>query len=90
MDQKLRKVIYMSLAGTLLGVLLFVFGITISHNTLLVDCVYYILGVALMFISFLSLKNNYKTFKKPLLIYIMLIDLFFIILATIYMVINHF
>ena len=37
MDQKLRKVIYMSLAGTLLGVLLFVFGITISHNTLLVD-----------------------------------------------------
>ncbi len=90
MDQKLRKVIYMSLAGTLLGVLLFVFGITISHNTLLVDCVYYILGVALMFISFLSLKNNYKTFKKPLLIYIMLIDLFFIVLATIYMIINHF
>lgn len=90
MDSHLKKVIYMSLAGTLLGVLMFMFGIYISKNLLLVDAIYYIICLALLLISFLMVKNNYSRFKKPLLIYIMGIDVFFIGLTSVYMFINHF
>lgn len=90
MDAHLKKVIYMSLAGTLLGVILFMFGIYISQNLLVVDAIYYVICLALLVISFLMVKNNYGRFKKPLLIYIMGIDIFFIGLTTVYMVVNHF
>lgn len=89
MDTKLRKVIYMSLAGILLAILLFMFGITISHNSLFVDGVYYVLALALLVISFLMLKNNRKIYKKALLAYLMGIDIFFIGLTSLYMIINH-
>ncbi len=90
MDHKLRKVVYMSLAGLLLAVLLFMFGITISHNSLFVDGVYYILTLALLIITLIMLKNNRKLYKKALLSYLMGIDVFFIVLTTLYMGINHF
>ncbi|MDD6422616.1 MAG: hypothetical protein PUF83_06085 [Intestinibaculum porci] len=90
MDHKLRKVVYMSLAGLLLAVLLFMFGITISHNSLFVDGVYYILTLALLIITLIMLKNNRKVYKKALLSYLMGIDVFFIVLTTLYMGINHF
>ncbi len=90
MDHKLRKVVYMSLAGLLLAVLLFMFGITISHNSLFVDGVYYILTLALLIITLIMLKNNRKVYKKALLSYLMGIDIFFIVLTTLYMGINHF
>ncbi len=90
MDHKLRKVVYMSLAGLLLAVLLFMFGITISHNSLFVDGVYYVLTLALLIITLIMLKNNRKVYKKALLSYLMGIDLFFIVLTTLYMGINHF
>ena len=80
MDHKLRKVVYMSLAGLLLAVLLFMFGITISHNSLFVDGVYYILTLALLIITLIMLKNNRKLYKKALLSYLMGIDVFFIVL----------
>jgi hydrogenase-4 membrane subunit HyfE len=90
MDHKLRKVVYMSLAGLLLAVLLFMFGITISHNSLFVDGVYYVLTLALLIITLIMLKNNRKVYKKALLSYLMGIDIFFIVLTTLYMGINHF
>ena len=90
MDHKLRKVVYMSLAGLLLAVLLFMFGITISHNSLFVDGVYYVLTLALLIITLIMLKNNRKVYKKALLSYLMGIDLLFIVLTTLYMGINHF
>lgn len=90
MDHKLRKVVYMSLAGLLLAVLLFMFGITISHNSLFVDGVYYVLTLALLIITLIMLKNNRKMYKKALLSYLMGIDVFFIVLTTLYMGINHF
>lgn len=90
MDKKLKKVIYMSLAGTLLGVLLFMFGIYISKNIFIIDLIYYIMCAALLLISFLMVKNNYKNYRRALLIYIMGIDIFFIGLTTVYMFINHF
>ena len=90
MDHKLRKVVYMSLAGLLLAVLLFMFGITISHNSLFVDGVYYVLTLALLIITLIMLKNNWKVYKKALLSYLMGIDVFFIVLTTLYMCINHF
>ncbi len=90
MDHKLRKVVYMSLAGLLLAVLLFMFGITISHNSLFVDGVYYVLTLALLIITLIMLKNNRKLYKKALLSYLMGIDVFFIVLTTLYMGINHF
>lgn len=90
MDHKLRKVVYMSLAGLLLAVLLFMFGITISHNSLFVDGVYYVLTLALLIITLIMLKNNRKVYKKALLSYLMGIDVFFIVLTTLYMGINHF
>ena len=90
MDHKLRKVVYMSLAGLLLAVLLFMFGITISHNSLFVDGVYYVLTSALLIITLIMLKNNRKVYKKALLSYLMGIDVFFIVLTTLYMGINHF
>lgn len=41
MEDKTKRVLYISLAGLLLGLLLFMFGITISKGSLFVDLLLY-------------------------------------------------
>lgn len=86
----MRKVVVLSLASTLLAILFFIFGRTISKGNILLDLVYYILSIVLMLISVLALYNNNKIQSHKIFRYLMLVNVLFMALLTFYMVNNHF
>lgn len=88
MEDKTKRVLYISLAGLLLGLLLFMFGITISKGSLFVDLCYYIMTTGLLACSFLALYNN-REGNRSLFKYLMIISVFFEILITYFMISNH-
>lgn len=89
-EHKIRKVVVLSLASTLLAILFFIFGRTISKGNILLDLVYYILSIVLMLISVLALYNNNKIQSHKIFRYLMLVNVLFMALLTFYMVNNHF
>lgn len=88
-EHKIRKVVILSLASTLLALLFFIFGRTLSKGNILLDFVYYILSIAMLLISVLALYNNNKIQKNRLFQYLILVDVLFMALLTLYMAINH-
>ena len=74
-EHKMRKVVVLSLASTLLAILFFIFGRTISKGKL---------------ISVLALYNNNKIQSHKIFRYLMLVNVLFMALLTFYMVNNHF
>lgn len=88
-EHKIRKVVILSLASTLLALLFFIFGRTLSKGNILLDFVYYILSIAMLLISVLALYNNNKTQKNRLFQYLILVNVLFMALLTLYMAINH-
>ena len=90
MDEHIiRKVVILSLASTLLALLFFIFGRTLSKGNILLDLVYYILSIAMLLISVLALYNNNKIQKNRLFQYLILVNVLFMALLTLYMAINH-
>ncbi|MDY5278624.1 hypothetical protein FYJ79_02420 [Sharpea azabuensis] len=88
-EHKIRKVVILSLASTLLALLFFIFGRTLSKGNILLDLVYYILSIAMLLISVLALYNNNKIQKNRLFQYLILVNVLFMALLTLYMAINH-
>ncbi|MDD6711945.1 MAG: hypothetical protein ACI4WQ_06020 [Sharpea porci] len=88
-EHKIRKVVILSLASTLLALLFFIFGRTLSKGNILLDFVYYILSIAMLLISVLALYNNNKIQKNRLFQYLILVNVLFMALLTLYMAINH-
>ena len=88
-EHKIRKVVILSLASTLLALLFFMFGRTLSKGNILLDLVYYILSIAMLLISVLALYNNNKIQKNRLFQYLILVNVLFMALLTLYMAINH-
>lgn len=88
-EHKIRKVVILSLASTLLALLFFIFGRTLSKGNILLDFVYYILSIAMLLISVLALYNNNKIQKNRLFQYLILVNVLFMVLLTLYMAINH-
>ena len=76
-ENQIRKVIIMSLAGLLIGSLLFIFVI-----------VNYVFAMALYLSSFLAVYNHYKKQKQIIFLYIMVLSFVFIIIITIAMITN--
>ena len=83
MDQnnKTRRVIIISLAGLLIGTLLFIFGLSIEDSIwqLIAN---YIIGMVLYICSFLAVYNNNKTDKQAIYKYIMALVVVMVILIT--------
>lgn len=72
MDEKARNVIIMSLAGMLIGSLLFIFGISITYS--IIPLIIYFLIAELLYISaFLATYNNYKKKRTHIYMYLMVI-----------------
>lgn len=88
-EHKIRKVVILSLASTLLALLFFILGRTLSKGNILLDLVYYILSIAMLLISVLALYNNNKIQKNRLFQYLILVNVLFMALLTLYMAINH-
>ena len=81
-ENQTRKVIIMSLAGLLIGSLLFIFGISMQESNLPL-IVNYIIAILLYLSSFLAVYNHYKKQKEAIFIYIMFLSLLFIIIVSI-------
>lgn len=90
MDQQLKRRLIVTLGGLLMSTLLFMFGITISHNNIIVDSIYYGISLLLLITTLLSCIKTYKQYKKILFILLIIVDIAFILLTSIYMINNHF
>ncbi|KXU41875.1 MAG: hypothetical protein UFX20_12750 [Longibaculum muris] len=81
-NQKTRKVIIMSLAGLLIGSLLFIFGISLQGNLwpLITN---YLIAMAMYVCSFLAVYNNNRQDPQPIYKYIMVLSVFIGLIVTI-------
>lgn len=84
--EKYRKLVSLSLAGLLIGSLLFIFGISVQ-TTFVPLLIHYIIAIVLYISSFLALYNNYKTYPAYVFKYIMILAIFLTIFIT-YALIN--
>ena len=69
-----RKVIIVSLAASLMAVILYIFGMTLAKGNMLIEVIYLLMASVLVVPAIISLFNNYKKFKKALYIYLMIIN----------------
>ena len=69
-----RKVIIVSLAASLMAAILYIFGMTLAKGNMLIEVIYLLMSSLLVVSAIISLFNNYKTYKKALYIYLMIIN----------------
>ena len=69
-----RKVIIVSLAASLMAVILYIFGMTLAKGNMLIEVIYLLMSSLLVVSAIISLFNNYKKYKKALYIYLMIIN----------------
>lgn len=81
-EHSIRKVILLSLAGLLIGSLLFIFGVSLSSYfaPMLVN---YFIALFLYISSFLAVMNANKKEKHKIYKFIMFLNIFFILLITV-------
>ena len=68
--EKQRKIIIVSLAASLMAVILYVFGITLAKGNIIIEALYLVMASLLVVSAVISLFNNYKKYKKALFIYL--------------------
>ena len=69
-----RKVIIVSLAASLMAVILYIYGMTLAKGNMLIEVIYLLMASLLVVSAIISLFNNYKKYKKALYIYLMIIN----------------
>ena len=69
-----RKVIIVSLAASLMAVILYIFGMTLAKGNMLIEVIYLLMSSLLVVSAIISLFNNYKKYKKALYVYLMIIN----------------
>ena len=74
-ENKTRKVIIMSMAGLLIGSLLYTFGISMFKSSILPMICNYIIAVLLYICSFLAVANNNKIESHAIYKYIMVLSI---------------
>lgn len=72
--EKQRKIIIVSLAASLMAVILYVFGITLAKGNIIIAALYLVMASLLVVSAVISLFNNYKKYKKSLYIYLIIIN----------------
>lgn len=76
-----RRIVIMSLAGLLIGSLMFIFGISIQ-SSIIPAMIYYVISMLLYISSFLAVYNNHKKENHAIYKYIMILTIFLICLIT--------
>lgn len=81
-ENRNRKIVIISLAGLLIGSLLFVFGISIQTSIwpMLIN---YVIAIMLYISSFLAVYNNHKNYRASVFKYIMTLAAFMIVFITV-------
>ena len=69
-----KKVIIVSLAASLMAVILYVFGMTLSKGNIIIETMYLVMASLLVICAAVSLFNNYKKYKKVLYIYLIVVN----------------
>lgn len=72
--EKQRKIIIVSLAASLMAVILYVFGMTLAKGNIFIEALYLVMASLLVVSAVISLFNNYKKCKKALYIYLIIIN----------------
>ncbi len=70
-----KRVIIVSLAASLMAVILYVFGMTIAKGNLIIETMYLVMASLLVICATVSLFNNYKKYKRVLFIYLMIVNI---------------
>ena len=71
--EKQRKIIIVSLAASLMAVILYVFGITLAKGNIIIEALYFVMASLLVVSAVISLFN--KKYKKALYIYLIIINI---------------
>ena len=70
-----KKVIIVSLAASLMAVILYVFGMILAKGNLIIETMYLVIASLLVICAAVSLFNNYKKYKKVLFIYLIIVNI---------------
>ena len=70
-----KKVLIVSLAASLMAVILYVFGMTLAKGNLIIETMYLVMASLLVICAAVSLFNNYKKYKKVLFIYLIIVNI---------------
>lgn len=70
-----KKVIIVSLAASLMAVILYVFGMTLAKGNIIIETLYLVMASLLVICAAVSLFNNYKKYKKVLYIYLIVVNI---------------
>lgn len=86
-ENRSRKVVIISLAGLLIGSLLFIFGVSIK-DSLLPLIVNYLFALLLYISAFLAVFNNNKKASQAIYKYIMILSIVLIVSITVVIISN--
>lgn len=86
-ENRSRKVVIISLAGLLIGSLLFIFGVSIK-DSLLPLIVNYLFALLLYISAFLAVFNNNKKDSQAIYKYIMILSIVLIVSITVVIISN--
>ena len=73
--EKQKKVIIVSLAASLMAIILYVFGMTLAKGNIIIETMYLVMASLLVICAVVSLFNNYKKYKKVLYIYLIVVNI---------------
>ena len=69
-----KKVIIVSLAASLMAVILYVFGMTLAKGNIIIETMYLAMASLLVICAAVSLFNNYKKSKRVVFIYLIIVN----------------
>lgn len=70
-----KKVINVSLAASLMAVILYVFGMTLAKGNIIIETIYLVMASLLVICVAVSLFKNYKKYKRVVFIYLIIINI---------------
>ena len=70
-----KKVIIVSLAASLMAVILYVFGMTLAKGNIIIETIYLVMASLLVICAAVSLFKNYKKYKRVVFIYLIIINI---------------
>lgn len=70
-----KKVIIVSLAASLMAVILYVFGMTLAKGNIIIETIYLVMASLLVICAAVSLLKNYKKYKRVVFIYLIIINI---------------
>ena len=70
-----KKVIIVSLAASLMAVILYVFGMTLAKGNIIIETMYLAMASLLVICAAVSLLKNYKKYKRVVFIYLIIVNI---------------